>query len=273
MFRNPIDPDSAQAKQSEDRYQVLSTTETTQTSLTKPGEIFSPNYKGFQKLSVDLLEEKLKSLEFPEENLENGKPENLESFNAEDSSESLNQALYNFLIKIKLECLYEILTHNGYDDLSFLIEQMKTEPLNEEVLIKLGVSKIGHRLIFLAFLEEETNKYFRRSFPIKSDCCFPEGSSEVPSLEEWLERLYLKETYELFSNEGLQDLKQILFIMNSSYKITEEVLKQIGIKKIGHRQRILFKLREDAQKLNKKDFCVNYEVSGINLACGKCQIF
>ena len=267
--------DSPTLRQAEDHYAVLSTTETTQTSLTKPGDLFGSGQKTFQKIQIDVLEQKLKSLNMTDELIENTRKSQLHQsldIASSLSSDSLNQTLYNFLNKIQLECLYETLTLNGYDDLSFLIEQMKIEPLNEEILTNLGVDKIGHRLIFLAFLEEETNKYFRRSFPIKSDCCVQETYKEVPELETWLDQIYLKETFVLFESQGFADLKQILFVMNSSYKINDEILKKIGIHKIGHRQRILFKLREDAESFNKKEFYLKYDAGGVNLGCGRCGI-
>lgn len=275
MQKDPSHFDSPILKQAEDHYAVLSTTETTQTSLTRPGDLFGSVQKTFQKIPMEILEQKLKSLNITDELIENTKKSQLHQsldIASNLSSESLNQTLYNFLNKIQLDCLYETLTQNGYDDLSFLIEQMKIEPLNEEILQNLGVDKIGHRLIFLAFLEEETNKYFRRSFPIKSDCCVQETYKEVPELEAWLDQLYLKETFILFESQGFSDLKQILFVMNSSYKINDEVLKKIGIHKIGHRQRILFKLKEDAERFNKKEFYLKYEIGGVNFGCGRCGI-
>ena len=61
--------------------------------------------------------------------------------------------------------------------------------------------------------------------------------------------------------------------MNSSYQITDEVLKEIGICKIGHRQRILFKLKEDAAQFTHKKFQMKYELNQNFIACSKCLLF
>ena len=80
--------------------------------------------------------------------------------------------------------LFEILFSQGYDDLNFLLEQMRSEPLTMELLEEIGVKKVGHRHILLAFLEEEIYKYLRKSMPVCSSCCSHKNTPPVPSLEE-----------------------------------------------------------------------------------------
>jgi hypothetical protein len=269
------------SKPTEDRFQVLSTNETTNTSLSKPNELLSPSHnRNFLKFSSDILKEKLLLLDSTNEISELTKPqlaipEFSHPFASSTSSMHENlgpNTLLSWLSKLELEPLYEVLIQNGYDDLNFLIEQMKIEPLNEEILEKIGVTKIGHRKVLLAFLEQETDKYFRRSFPIKSSCCTENSQENIPSLYQWLDSLYLKDLFDLFVESGFANLNQMLFIMNSSYPITDETLKSINILKIGHRQRILFKLKEDAGQFNKKSFCINYDIPSSLIACSKCLI-
>lgn len=258
----------------EDKFLILSTNETTNSSLSRPNELLSPaRDRKFLKISADLLKEKLQFLDSTNETYELTKAQQvIPELLRPPSQEDLPNTLLNWLKKLELEYLYETLTQNGYDDLNFLIEQMKTEPLNEEILEKIGVHKLGHRKILLAFLEEETNKYFRRSFPIKSSCCNENNPQTTPELLDWLDILYLKNLHETFTQHGFCDLKHMLFLMNSSYPITDEVLKEIGVNKIGHRQRILFKLKEDSKQFNKQTFYTDYEFNGPFIACSKCVV-
>lgn len=265
---------SEPSKQPEDKFQALSTNETTNSSLSRPNDLLSPNRdRKFLKFSAELLKEKLQFLDSTNETSELTKaqqviPESLEPPLQED----LSNTLLIWLRKLELEDLYETLIQNGYDDLSFLIEQMKTEPLNEEILEKIGVRKLGHRKILLAFLEEEAEKYFRRSFPVKSSCCSDGDRQDTAKLVDWLDALYLKNLHGLFIYHGFCDLRHLLFLMNSSYPVTDEVLREIGISKIGHRQRILFKLREDSKQFSKQTFYTDYELNSAFIACSKCVV-
>ena len=274
---------SFHSKPTEDRFQALSTNETTNTSLSKPNDLLSPSReRHFLKFSAEILKEKLQLLDSTNETSELTKPQQAlpgftHAYPSPSSSihENLDpNTLLSWLSKLELESLYEVLTQNGYDDLSFLVEQMKVEPLNEEILEKIGVDKIGHRKTLLAFLEQEANKYFRRSFPVKSGCCTESSTEDLPSLYQWLDSLYLKDLHDLFTENGFASLHQMLFIMTSSYPITDETLKSIKIIKIGHRQRILFKLKEDAAQFAKKNsFCINYDVpSSFVIGCSKCLV-
>ena len=211
------------------------------------------------------------NLEASEINSKNMIQNDFQSIIEPEIEDSTKNSLYQWLIKMNLQELFEVFVNQGYDDLNFLLEQMKTEPLTLEVLKEIGVNKIGHRLIVLACLEDEINKFLRKSAPIASNCCSKKTAEELSSLKQWLVELNLQNYHFLFIKAGFFDLEKMFFVMNSSYPITEEILKDIGIEKIGHRQRILIKLREEAKNRRKTHSFV-CENDAKAIACGTCKI-
>jgi hypothetical protein len=74
----------------------------------------------------------------------------------------------------------------------------------------------------------------------------------MPGLDKWLESLNLKSLYELFAENGYDEMEQLLHLMHTPWEITSEDLISIGILKPGYRHRILSKLKEDSWGLSKK---------------------
>eukprot|EP00358_Blepharisma_japonicum_P002914 CAMPEP_0202950750 /NCGR_PEP_ID=MMETSP1395-20130829/25284_1 /ASSEMBLY_ACC=CAM_ASM_000871 /TAXON_ID=5961 /ORGANISM="Blepharisma japonicum, Strain Stock R1072" /LENGTH=258 /DNA_ID=CAMNT_0049656011 /DNA_START=90 /DNA_END=866 /DNA_ORIENTATION=+ len=71
--------------------------------------------------------------------------------NAEKKTE-----LYNWLVSMRLEELYEILMVAGYDDIEQMTSQLNsTLPISEETLVGIGIAKSGLRRRLLAALDEE----------------------------------------------------------------------------------------------------------------------
>ena len=85
---------------------------------------------------------------------------------------------------MKLEYLFGILYPNGYDDLDFLLAQVRSsEPLTLEILEEIGVKKPGHRAKLLILLEEEAFKNFRQSLPIHNNLlCNSSKPRTLPAL-------------------------------------------------------------------------------------------
>jgi Ankyrin repeats (3 copies)/SAM domain (Sterile alpha motif) len=67
----------------------------------------------------------------------------------------------------------------------------------------------------------------------------------VTALSRWLDNLNLGTYYQDFLSVGYDDLETILAQMKSFFPLTLQELKKIGIKKLGHRYRIIIKLEED----------------------------
>lgn len=63
-----------------------------------------------------------------------------------------------------------------------------------------------------------------------------------PELYNWLKSIRLSEEYEVLVAAGYDDLPQMVKQMKSSMPITEKFLIRIGMKKVGHRRRLLMHL-------------------------------
>lgn len=199
-------------------------------------------------------------------------PDEIKSLMEPEIEDSTKNSLYQWLARINLLDLFEILISQGYDDLNFLLEQMKSEPLTLELLEEIGIRKIGHRMMLLACLDEELFRYLRKSVPVKSSCCSNKNEIVPLGLEDWLCQINLRNIYKLFVENGFTDMEQIVFLMNTSYPINDEVLRRIGVLKIGHRQRILIKIKEECKNPLRGYSFILAESEARNTACGYCVV-
>lgn len=69
----------------------------------------------------------------------------------------------------------------------------------------------------------------------------PDTSSEM---YEWLKSIKLEELWAKLEDAGYDDSELIISQMQSNMPIDDNLLKTIGIDKIGHRMRLLAKLHE-----------------------------
>jgi ankyrin repeat protein len=194
--------------------------------------------------------------------------------------------LYEWLEKINLQEIYEILCEAGYDDIDSLLNQMKCPlPISLDDLEKIGVKKPGHRYRLLIKLEEDSGivskKYIKRYNEGQNfwKCCsIPSNTTYglfgTISLREWLRTLKLEELVPKFVEAGFDDYEMIMSQMLSRYPITDEVLtNDIKINKPGYRNRILGKLKEDLKNIiSKKDQILQIENSSKQTSCDTCTI-
>lgn len=82
---------------------------------------------------------------------------------------------------------------------------------------------------------------------IRPSKAFSFGGGEGKSLINWLESVKLEFLYEDLMNAGYDDVEQMASQMMSGMPITEESLIKIGIKKSGHRRRLLAALDEETR--------------------------
>ena len=177
----------------------------------------------------------------------------------------------SWLAGLRLEAIYPNLVEAGFDDLGQLVTQMKSDlPLTDDLLESLSIEKQGHRAVFLAALERECVSPMVAAPAIKGKrrslyCCQAPAPAPTmfnyPSLQVWLEALGLGHLSGLFEDAGYTEVEQMLLLMHSQYQVTDAVLKHaVGIEKVGHRHRILCKLREDAQHFDPKSWptYINY---------------
>ena len=82
---------------------------------------------------------------------------------------------------------------------------------------------------------------------IRPSKAFSFGGCEGKALINWLESVKLEELYESLMGAGYDDADQMIAQMMSGIPITEESLIRIGIKKSGHRMRLLAALDEESR--------------------------
>lgn len=149
---------------------------------------------------------------------------------------SRDTTLGEWLHDLGLDAVYEKLLDNGFDSLEELLaEQCSGLRLSEEQLCDMGVAQIGQQRILLAGLELEE----RCPAPLPPTCLRVPCAALAPSLGKWLASLGLESYTALFEASGLSNFAQMLGLMSTSYRITEDTLAEIGIRKLGHRHRIL----------------------------------
>ena len=184
-------------------------------------------------------------------------------------------SLYKWLTSMKLENLFNVLYSNGYDDLDFLLAQIRSsEPLTLNLLEKIGINKPGHRAKLLALLEQEAFKDMRLSIPVNTDFLCITKYKPLPSLENWLAGLGLKKLFVKFYENGFEDTDSLVTIMQSNYALTEETLKtQVGIEKLEQRQKILTKLKEEFGGRHKRIISrIAFEKNESIAACEFCLV-
>lgn len=168
-------------------------------------------------------------------------------------------ALGAWLHDLRLDEIFEKLVENGFDDLEELVEQQRSGVQLTPTLLKdIGIVKAGHRYILLAALELESQDAKVKSKPkrVKALSCLgpgslPGGLVTFSSVTKWLASISL-EMYEFaFEKNGIDSFDQLLGLMQTSYRLTEDSLERdFGIKKLGHRHRILGSLQELAREID-----------------------
>jgi hypothetical protein len=175
-----------------------------------------------------------------------------------------NILLRNFLTQINLQKYFSILKKNGFDNINFLIEQMKTNnPLKDAELKSIGISIPGDRAKILIRLEEKAN-LFPFHIPKKvyysldnnadiNEKYIINNDEKIIELKRWLKEFKMEEYLKNFIENGYYSVELFLFQMISKNPISDDILQyDIGIEKIGHRSRILSILKEESKKMKEK---------------------
>lgn len=173
------------------------------------------------------------------------------------SSFGVSTSLYTWLSNHRLEFLYEALTLSGIEDINTLLGS--AQRVDEGQLQDAGISLPGHRRRLLAYLETELKRTKPQEEALVSlSCCSAQKTIREftikPNLHEWLEKISLAQLITNFQESGYDDLEHLLFMMKTQYALNDFLLKSdLGIQKLGHRHRILAKLRQDAFLYHKQD--------------------
>ena len=142
----------------------------------------------------------------------------------------------------------ETLIDNGFDDLDVLINQMKKGlALSYQNLKEINIDRPGDRAKILIHLEEISDNF---NFIIDKDIIYSNQIPEekVGSLYFFLSKINLEEYFHNFIENGYNSAELLFVQMASKNPVTEDILKNdLGINKIGHLQRILLSLNDEAK--------------------------
>lgn len=70
--------------------------------------------------------------------------------------------------------------------------------------------------------------------------------AQLKPLYDWLWRINLPQVYEILIAAGYDDITVMKQHMTSALPMTNETLESIGITRVGHRMKLLLKLKEEA---------------------------
>ena len=191
-----------------------------------------------------------------------------------DNQKSTNDSssLYLFLSDIKMEKYLNNLQDNGFDDVNLLIYQARTEnPITDLQLKEVGIKNMGDRARILIKLEESANN-FGYSLPNEVYYICDNINSidinedkNINKLLQWLIKINVEEYLDNFLINGYYSIELLLIQMLSKNPLNDDSLKnEIEINKIGHRSRILNRLKEDSKEFNK-----NMRKKGLFIITGK----
>lgn len=103
--------------------------------------------------------------------------------------------------------------------------------------------------------EPESEKAIMSSNRFINQPHFSFGEANKSPLFNWLQSLRLENTYEYLQSNGFDDLDQLVECMKGNTPLTEELLKKIGIEKVGYRLRLLARLEEYGAVTSRYSAC------------------
>lgn len=176
-------------------------------------------------------------------------PESLKDVSEKKSSKTLRKispensgtlCLTQQLSPTYTRCNSDISLLTDYRGIESKIKQI--ELMHRQIREKVRTS-VDHKLGYSSILEPDSEKTISevKVLPV----------SLRPDLYRWLKSLKLLEEYELLVNAGYDDIPQLLKQMRSGLPLTEKALLKIGMKKPGHRRRILASLDKLSRKTDE----------------------
>ena len=169
-----------------------------------------------------------------------------------------NNSLKEFLFQINMQKYINNFIESGFDDMKIIIEQaQKGIFIKDSELKEAGILIPGHRAKILIRIQEKAGN-FRFSVPksvyyVCKNLNHINNDINIKNLRNWLKNLRIENYLTNFINNGYHSLELLFLQMESPSPLTIEILKEeIGIDKIGHRSRIINKLKEDGRSYINK---------------------
>ena len=191
-----------------------------------------------------------------------------------------NKPLLDFLMQIHMEKYYDNLNNNGFEYINMIIDDTKVgNYLTDKQLKLIGINIPGDRAKILIRFEEKADMF---EFNIPKSVyyiCYNleqiENDLNVCKLNGWLRNIRLEQYLKNFILNGYFSLDLLLIQSISKNPLTDEILKdEFGIEKLGHRARILNKLKEESKYFSGKlrDSVVSFQTEENFKICSECII-
>ena len=191
-----------------------------------------------------------------------------------------NKPLYEFLAQINLQKYYSNLNNNGFEYINMIIDDTKLgNYLTDEQLKSIGILIPGDRAKILIRLEEKSGLY---DFNITKNVYYTLNNLEkieldinVIKLNGWLAKIKLEQYLKNFIKNGYYSVDLLLMQTLSKNPLNNDILKnELKIEKLGHRTRILNKLKEDSQNYlkNLHNSLVIFHAEEKSKICSECFI-
>ena len=243
------------------------------------------------KLSNDIEDKNLNTIyndeEYEKDFIEINNDFNLSTINSKNNCEKKekeikcdNKPLYEFLSQINMQKYYDNLNNNGFEYINMILDDIKLgNYLTDEQLKSIGISIPGDRAKILIRLEEKSNLF---DFNVSRNVYYCLNNLEkikldinIIKLNNWLKDIKLEQYLKSFIDNGYYSLELLLMQSLSKNPLNNDILKnELNIEKLGHRTRILNKLKEESKNYlnNLRNSSVTFHAEENSKICSECFI-
>ena len=179
--------------------------------------------------------------------------------NSDNSTHKINyNPLKEFLSQINMIKYMKNFIESGFDDINLIIEQaQKGIYIKDNELKEAGIILPGDRAKILIRIQEKAKNFTfavpKNVYYTCNDLNMIENDENIYNLNNWLKNLKIENYLMNFIDNGYHSIELLLLQMESKNPLTVEILKnELGIDKIGHRSRIINKLKDEGRSYNNK---------------------
>ena len=198
----------------------------------------------------------------------------------EKINKSSNKSLYEFLSQINMQKYYDNLNNNGFEYVNIIIEDTKLgNNITDAQLKMININIPGDRAKILIRFEEKANLF---DFNVPKNVYYYinninlntiENDLNLIKLNNWLKNIKLEQYLKNFIDNGYYSTELLLFQTLSKNPLNDDILKnEFHIDKLGHRARILNKLKEESKNYLKhlRDSIVTFHAEENSKICSEC---
>ena len=187
---------------------------------------------------------------------------NIDQNNSKTNNQPLppknNNALKEFLSQINMLKYLNNFIQSGFDEINLIIDQAQRGIyIKDNELKEADILLPGDRAKILIRIQEKAGNFGftvpKSVYYVCQNLNMIQKDENISKLNNWLKNLKIENYLMNFVYSGYHSIELLLLQMESKNPLTVEILKdEIGIDKIGHRSRIINKLKEEARSYNNK---------------------